>query len=183
MSIFIILVSLNAHSDRINQTALPFIKPGETQPFTGIYESDSELFRVSSTYENGFKEGKEKHFYKSGNLAFEMQYVRSVQQGVEVHYYEDGSKKAEIHYKDGMKDGKMTSWYDSGKLLGVAFFKKDHHEGIALAWHENGKKRAEGHFKNGKQHGKEIQYYANENGNYLKNINIEQFREKRLFEH
>ena len=70
--------------------------------------------RVVTAYENGVKSGPELHYYDTGELAFEVEFIDNIQQGVERHYYQNGQRRGEIAFQDGVKHGDMFSWYESG---------------------------------------------------------------------
>lgn len=89
----------------------------EGAPFTGeVLEHDSEGRLIALiNYTNGFKDGKETHYYPDGTVAFEGTWQRGAG-GVGVHraYHADGQLKEEAYYDDRGHLQRVERFSDNG---------------------------------------------------------------------
>jgi antitoxin component YwqK of YwqJK toxin-antitoxin module len=84
-----------------------------------------------------------------------------IQVGVWTHWFEDGSKAAEVSYKDGNEEGPMRMWHPNGKEKMSATLKNGKPSGTANFWYENGNKERTEHYRDGAYHGSIESWYEN----------------------
>ena len=90
------------------------------EPYTGeVIERDTAGNVVAViTYRNGFKDGKETHFYPDGTLAFEGVW-RFAEVGVGVHrsWYENGKIKAVTYYDEAGQIERVEDYREDGSRI------------------------------------------------------------------
>jgi len=78
-----------------------------------------------------------------------------------IEWHENGTKRAEVNYKDGNENGKFTEWYKNGNMEYEGSYKNGKLDGKLIAWHENTTKRAEINYEDGSRDGEFTQWYKN----------------------
>ena len=71
--------------------------------------------RIVIPIKNGEAEGLAKDYYKSGALAYEMNFKNGKWEGFK-RYYKSGKLEAEGNYKNGKRESLWKYYYKSGKL-------------------------------------------------------------------
>jgi antitoxin component YwqK of YwqJK toxin-antitoxin module len=118
---------------------------------TGLI-SKTGVFSVTSFYENGGIQGKQK--YKNG-----------YEDGTTSLYFESGLPMSEITYKEGLLHGKNIHYFENGQLRTITPYIDDIAEGDYICFYENGNIQRKGKLKGASPIG-EWNYY-NEDGTFL----------------
>ena len=121
-------------------------------PFTGLYKTHNGSTKKEISYNNGLKDGDEKHFYKSGQLYKHLKYKEGKHTGIHYWFYESGKKRKEIHFSNGVHHGDYIEWFESGK---VHVYTK-YENGVSVGhkkWRRNGRIYANYVLKDGKKMG------------------------------
>jgi len=135
-------------------------------PMQKCYEN--KLLKSIGNYENNYKKGTWKEYYKNGNLLsigdydysrYENDTIYSYKTGLWKTYEENGDLDRVGNYIKGKKVGIWKSYYE-GRLSSVGKYKKGLAKGKWKIYYSVGGYGFET-YKNGKKNGKTKQYYAN----------------------
>ncbi len=80
-------------------------------------------------------------------------YVNGKLNGVRKVYYKSGEIAEEVNYKDGLKNGKYKSYAENGTILEESNFKNDLNDGPAVYRNVANELTSQGQFKDGKKVG------------------------------
>ncbi|MDZ4204280.1 MAG: hypothetical protein U1C46_05620 [Bacteroidales bacterium] len=83
----------------------------------GKWIYNSENHRIEGNYRAGMRNGAWKHYYKTGQLSFEGDFIEDNANGKHTYYWENGLKKDEEYYVNGRKEGDWTRYNDDGTPL------------------------------------------------------------------
>ena len=146
----------------------------------------------------GIKEGMEKIYYNSGELAYVVKNVDGKREGAllwydrkknhleTIHYkagkrdglnkifYEDGTLRSSVTYVNDMKEGEEREFYSTGKLASIVTYKHGKKEGKQIEYHENSKIKSTVTYKNNYKEGEKK--YFDANGTLIKTINYKMDR-------
>ena len=78
------------------------------------------MIKVKANYVDGIKQGREIHYYESGELKSKVNYLDWKPQGEVIHYYESGKVRFNAYFVDNKLEGTEVAFYESG---GVEFIK------------------------------------------------------------
>jgi uncharacterized protein len=131
-----------------------------------------------------FSDGKTKHYYPSGKLQAEGEYVNQKPEGKWTYWFENGTIQSEQNFLNGLEEGDWT-WYneqgikiksggyhngryhgkwtfysETGVLMEETLFKDNRKQGISTVYFEDGKKAAEGNFNRDREQGKWTYWHA-----------------------
>ena len=81
-----------------------------------------------------------------------------VRNGLLTWYHPDGSKAAQVHYRDDEADGLYLGWYEDGRVHQRGDYSDGQRVGRWISVHRNGQKRSEGRYNAGRPVG-EWHYY------------------------
>lgn len=149
----------------------------------GVVKSQIEYKDGTRTETNaGVKEGKEKVYYNTGELAYEVinidgkrdgalnwydrdgnhleviHYQKGKRHGINKLFYPNGKLRAEVMYINDKKEGPYKEYFDTGTLALEVNYKNDRKEGIQKEYHENGKLASKVLYKNGYKEGVQTWY-------------------------
>ena len=132
----------------------------------------------------GIKDGLEKVYYNTGQLAFKVNNIEGKRDGamdwydrkhhhLEVIYYQNGKRhgqnkvfyangklRIDVNYINDFKEGKEKFYFDSGKLASVVTYRRGKKEGIQKEYNENGSLNNDVTYKHGYKEGKKRWYNA-----------------------
>jgi antitoxin component YwqK of YwqJK toxin-antitoxin module len=116
--------------------------PGESEPFTGRYESYFDVGKKFSEhhYLNGRPHGLSVMWNENGQKSSETNYVNGKEDGI-YKIFVDGKLFMTTNYKDGKKDGLETTYYPaSEKKLSEKTYKDGVQVGLEYSWLLDGRK-------------------------------------------
>jgi hypothetical protein len=82
-------------------------------------------------------------WYKNGNWKSSGNFENNKPTGLRTLWFFDGTKRAEINYKDGQRDGEFTFWHNNGKIKYQGSYINGQVVGIWTLWYFNGQKYKE----------------------------------------
>lgn len=82
-----------------------------------------------------------------------------VRNGLLTWYHPDGSKAAQVHYRNDEADGLYLGWYEDGRVNLRGDYSDGQRVGRWISVHRNGQKRSEGRYNNGRAVGEWRYYY------------------------
>lgn len=107
------LASCTQKPDGINQTD----SEGQKLGLWVSFYPDSSI-ESKTQYKQGFKHGRETHYYPTGIVQMERDYMSTgfgeLLHGREAHYYDDGTLLMEGFYKEGLPDSTWRYFYRDG---------------------------------------------------------------------
>ena len=142
--------------------------------YHGKAEAWHETYRTSQTpvkkyienYKNGYRVGKQKYWFKNGQLK-KVKYVNANGSlyGEFIEYYENGNKRNHV-FRDnkGNKSGEERIWSEDGRLLKHFNFKEGYKHGDQKLWEIDTNNFEEYmlvehcKYENGQKHGKQIYF-------------------------
>ena len=101
----------------------------DSEPFTGVLDSNEENGRVEKRYYNGLLHGVQKTFYPSGQIKNASVFTNGVENGRRIEYYECGSKKLNASFSNGKQSGIYEEWDKGGRLKS----RKTYYQGKLIA--------------------------------------------------
>jgi len=107
----------------------------------------------------GIKDGIEKIYYNSGELAYTVRNVNGKREGALEWYDRDKNYLETIHYKIGLRDGVNKIFYTNDRLRSVVTYKHDRKEGKEKEYYSTGKLASDVSYVNGKKEGIQTEYY------------------------
>jgi len=122
-----------------------------------------------SDVKEGVKDGLEKVFYNTGELAFKVNNVDGKRDGKMDWYDRKGRHLETIRFKMGKRHGLNQIFYDNGALRIEVNYVDDNKEGVEKYYFSTGKLASEVNYIHGKKEGEQKEY--NEDGS-LNNIVI-----------
>ncbi len=125
----------------------------------GVVKSQIEYLKGTRTdTAEGIKDGMEKVYYNTGQLAFEVKNVKGLREG-QLHWYDrEGNHLEVIRYQKGKRHGLNQIFYADGTLRIEVNYINDHKEGPEKYYFSTGKLASEVTFKNGKKEGLQKEY-------------------------
>ena len=81
--------------------------------------------------------------YPNGNWKSSGNFENNKPTGLRTLWFFDGTKRAEINYKDGNRDGEFTFWHNNGKIKSKGSYLNGQVVGIWTLWYFNGQKYKE----------------------------------------
>jgi len=128
----------------------------------GVIKSQIEYQKgTRSDTEEGIKEGLEKVYYNSGELAFTVKNIAGKRDG-EMHWYDrQGNHLEVIRYQLGKRHGLNQIFYDNGNLRIEVNYKNDHKEGVEKYFFSTGRLASKVNFVLGKKEGIQKEYNQN----------------------
>ena len=129
----------------------------------GVVKTEIEYLQGSRTETaEGIKDGLEKVYYNTGQLAFEVNNVKGLREGPLNWYDREGNHLEVIHYQKGKRHGMNKIFYADGTLRTEVNYINDHKEGPEKYYFSTGKLASKVTFHNGKKEGLQKEY--NEDG-------------------
>jgi antitoxin component YwqK of YwqJK toxin-antitoxin module len=120
----------------------------------GEVYKDGILLAEGVTDEKGYKQGKWKEYYPTGQLKAEGEYLNDRKTGPWTFYHLNGKIEQKGQYtKDGKPTGDWRWYYDSGNLLREESFIKGKPEGQMIEYSDSGKVITKGLFTDGLKEG------------------------------
>lgn len=107
----------------------------------------------------GIKNGIEKVYYESGELAYEVKNVNGKRDGVLTWYDRDGNVLEILHYKNGMRHGINRLYYPDGTLRSEVAYLNDQKEGPYKEYFANGELALTVAYKSGRKEGTQKEFY------------------------
>ena len=94
---------------------------------------------TTESYDDGVKNGSEKHYYPSGQISDEVQWKKDVKDGAWNQYFEDGSVKLKASYSHNKINGGYKLYYPGGNLYIMGQYIDNMRNGAWTFYDENGK--------------------------------------------
>ena len=129
----------------------------------GVIKSEIEYKDGTRTdKEEGIKNGVEKVYYNTGQLAFKVNNIEGKRDG-EMHWYDRKKHHLEVmHYKMGKRHGLNQIFFEDGTLRIEVNYIDDQKEGLEKYYFSTGKLASEVNYVHGKKEGLQKEY--NEDG-------------------
>jgi|GEM_PF-829406 len=129
----------------------------------GVVKSQIEYKNSTRTdTAEGIKDGLEKVYYNTGQLAFEVNNVEGKREGALNWYDREGHHLEIIHFQKGKRHGVNKIFFADGTLRIEVNYINDNKEGPEKYYFSTGKLASEVTYKNGKKEGLQKEY--NEDG-------------------
>ncbi len=129
----------------------------------GVVKTQIEYLKGTRTETaEGVKDGLEKVYYNTGQLAFEVNNVKGLRDGPLNWYDREGNHLEVIHYQKGKRHGMNKIFYSDGTLRIEVNYINDNKVGPEKYYFSTGKLASEVIFKNGQKEGLQKEY--NEDG-------------------
>lgn len=129
----------------------------------GVVKSQIEYKQHTRTdTAEGVKDGLEKIYYNSGELAFTVKNVEGNREGAMDWYDTEGNHLEVIHFQNGKRHGVNKTFYADGTLRIEVNYIDDNKEGPEKYYFSTGKLASEVNFKHGREEGLQKEY--NEDG-------------------
>lgn len=120
----------------------------------GEVYKDGILLAEGITDEKGYKQGKWKEYYPTGQLKAEGEYLNDRKSGPWLFYHQNGKVEQTGQYtKEGKPTGDWKWYYDSGNILREESFIKGKAEGLMTEFSDSGKVITKGLFTEGLKEG------------------------------
>ncbi len=127
---------------------------------TGIVKSRIEYKDGTRTKTSkGVKQGWEKVYYETGELAYEVQYIDDKRDGKLTWYDRDGNVLEIMHYQKGKRHGVNKLFFSDGTLRSEVTYLFDKKEGPYRMYFSSGELALEVNYKNGRKEGVQKEYY------------------------
>ena len=128
----------------------------------GVVKSQIEYKKGTRTdTAEGVKDGIEKIYYNTGELAYEVKNIDGKREGP-LNWYDRESKHLEvIHYQKGKRHGINKLFYANGKLRAQVMYLNDKKEGLYREYFDTGKLALEVNYKGDKKEGIQKEYHPN----------------------
>ena len=128
----------------------------------GVVKSQIEYKDGTRTdTKEGIKDGKEKIYYSTGELAYEVTNVNGKREGALNWYDRDGKHLEVIHYQKGKRHGINKLFYPNGKLRAEVMYINDKKEGPYKEYFDTGRLALEVNYRNDRKEGMQKEYYPN----------------------
>ena len=118
-----------------------------------------------------------KHYYKTGNLFYEGDYIEGEKNGIFKYYHENKKIHMKGNLKDGKEEGLWQIFGENGQLEQEGNYKNGNFLGLWKYYYENGQLKAEGKMKDDYREG--VWKYYNEDGKLDQEIEYIEKRETR----
>ena len=127
----------------------------------GVVKSQIEYKDNTRTdTKEGVKDGIEKVYYNSGELAFKVTNVEGKRNGAMDWYDREGNHLEVIHFQHGKRHGINKIFYADGTLRIEVNYINDHKEGMEEYYFSTGKLASEVKFVTGKKEGLQKEYHV-----------------------
>lgn len=125
----------------------------------GVVKSQIEYKKNTRTdTKKGVKDGLEKVYYNSGELAFKISNVEGKRNGAMDWYDREGNHLEVIHFQHGKRHGINKIFYADGTLRIEVNYINDNKEGMEKYYFSTGKLASEVKFATGKKEGVQKEY-------------------------
>jgi len=125
----------------------------------GVVKSQIEYVKGTRTdVQEGIKDGLEKVYYNSGELAFKVNNIQGKRDGALDWYDREGQHLEVMHFKEGKRHGINKIFYADGTLRIEVNYVDDNKEGSEKYYFSTGKLASEVTFKKGKKEGFQKEY-------------------------
>jgi len=129
----------------------------------GVVKSQIEYKNGTRTdTAEGIKDGLEKIYYNTGDIAFTVTNVNGKREGAMDWYDREGKHLEMIHFQKGLRHGLNIIFYANGELRIEVNYINDNKEGVEKYYFNTGKLASEVTYKNGRKEGLQKEY--NEDG-------------------
>lgn len=129
----------------------------------GVIKSQIEYKNgTRSDTTEGIKDGLEKVYYNTGELAYTVRNIDGKREGSMDWYDRDGKHLEIIHFQKGLRHGLNMIFYANGTVRSEVNYINDNKEGLEKQYFSTGKLASEVTFMKGRQEGLQKEY--NENG-------------------
>ena len=98
---------------------------------------------------NNKRWGKDKRYYKSGQIAFIHLFKHGVLHGIYREWYKSGQIWTELYFINGVIHGIYKAWYESGQIMIEQNYINGNLHGIRREWNKSGQIVAEYYYVNG----------------------------------
>lgn len=82
-------------------------------------------FKAEGAYVTGLMDGKWKHYYDNGQVAYEGHYIQGNAEGKHRFFYADGTLKEEQYYNNGLREKHWKKFNKLGELIITVSYKND----------------------------------------------------------
>ena len=125
----------------------------------GVVKSQIEYIKGTRTdVQEGIKDGLEKVYYNSGELAFKVNNIQGKRDGALDWYDREGNHLEIMHFQDGKRHGLNKIFYANGTLRIEVNYINDNKEGSEKYYFSTGKLASEVTFIHGKKEGLQKEY-------------------------
>ena len=125
----------------------------------GVVKSQIEYVKGTRTdVQEGIKDGLEKVYYNSGELAFKVNNIQGKRDGALDWYDREGNHLEIMHFQDGKRHGLNKIFYANGTLRIEVNYINDNKEGSEKYYFSTGKLASEVTFIHGKKEGLQKEY-------------------------
>ena len=125
----------------------------------GVVKSQVEYVQDTRTdVQEGIKDGLEKVYYNSGELAFKVNNIQGKRDGALDWYDREGNHLEIMHFQDGKRHGLNKIFYANGTLRIEVNYINDNKEGSEKYYFSTGKLASEVTFIHGKKEGLQKEY-------------------------
>jgi len=135
----------------------------EGKIISGEVYKDGVLLAEGITDEKGYKQGKWKEFYPSGQLKAEGEYLNDRKSGPWRFFHLNGKDEQIGQYtKDGKPTGDWKWFYENGNILREESFIKGNPEGLMIEYSDSGKIITKGNYTDGLREGEWLEIDGDE---------------------
>ena len=125
----------------------------------GVVKSQIEYVKGTRTdVQEGIKDGLEKVYYNSGELAFKVNNIQGKRDGALDWYDREGNHLEIMHFQEGKRHGLNKIFYANGTLRIEVNYINDNKEGSEKYYFSTGKLASEVTFIHGKKEGLQKEY-------------------------
>ena len=137
------------------------IKQGQEKVY---YETGELAYEVNNV--NGQRDGKLTWYDRDGNILEILHYQKGKRHGVNKLFFSDGTLRSEVTYLFDKKEGPYKEYFSNGDLAMEVNYKNGRKEGIQKEYHPGGKLSSEVTYINGYKEGEQKWY--DQNGTLIK---------------
>ena len=148
---------------------LPAVVSAQTMPAIYLNEQDQEVVPDSATHYRLIEQKNEllgtyamREYSLAGTLLLRgtlSSIEPPLRSGLLTWYHPNGSKAAQVHYRNDEADGVYVAWYEDGRVSQRGEYAEGQRIGTWISVHRNGQKRSKGTYAGGKPTGEWRYYY------------------------
>ena len=158
---------IESFQDYVDTLGFAFELPDTAEDGRFVDYYDNGQIKIECDVADGKITGTCRSYYQDGNIAYSLNYVEGLPDGVGFFYYDSKANtlRAEVNFEDGKLNGVYKEYYDNGAQKSKIIYEDGEENGEAEYYYTTGALKMKGKFKDGKKHGKWI--YYDEDGNKI----------------